>query len=173
MKGGMQTATLAAMLLLAVSTAGGVEATVFRLKKTAESVVDPAALVYTKDAWGTCPNGKAFQQDGIASYDGWQYATWWDGERRLCIGRRKLPGTRWETIRFNDYRHRGTDTHNVSVLGICPKDGTIHLAFDDHNHPLHYRVSRKATATKPDKVRWTAELFGPVTSRLSRLSIGS
>jgi hypothetical protein len=150
---------------MAAPTAVAAEEASIRMKKIGESVVDPAALVYEKSAWGTCPNGKAFQQDGIASHDGRQYITWWDGQRRLCIGRRKMPYGVWEAIHFDDYRHKATDTHNVTVLGICPKNGTIHLAFDHHVHPLHYRVSEEGAAT--EAVKWTAELFGPVTSKLN------
>mgnify|MGYP001103807243 CR=1 FL=1 len=51
-------------------------------------------------------------------------------------------------------------------LGICAKDGTIHLAFDHHVTSLHYRVSRAGAATHPEETAWVASLFGPVRSEL-------
>lgn len=69
-------------------------------------------------------------------------------------------------MRFEDHHLKGNDTHNVSVLGICPADGTVHLAFDHHVHPLHYRVSRADVALRPEDFKWAPELFGPITSEL-------
>ena len=80
--------------------------------------------------------------------------------------RRKLPDGPWQRIHFDDYRIRHNDVHNVPVLGICPGDGTIHLVFDHHGHPLHYRVSRPGVATQPDSFPWEASLFGPTTDTL-------
>jgi len=139
------------------------------LTKSDDSVVDPRALTF-RDApfqeWSGGPNGLSYQQDGLASLGGWQYATWWDAARRLCVGRRKLPRGRWDTIRFGDHRIHGDDIHNVAVLGICPKDGTIHLSFDHHGHPLRYRVSRKGAALQPEQHAWEPALFGPIVHRL-------
>ena len=159
---------LAALLVLAMAlraAAGSGPA----LAKSDDSVVDPRALTF-RDApfqeWSGGPNGLSFQQDGLASLRGWQYATWWDAARRLCVGRRKLPRGPWERIRFADYRIRGNDIHNVAAMGVCPKDGTIHLAFDHHGSPLHYRVSRPRAALEPASHAWEAALFGPVVRQL-------
>jgi hypothetical protein len=130
--------------------------------------VDPEALNFGQASWGTCPNGKSFQQDGLASHKGYQYVTYWDGERRLCLARRRLPDGKWEIIRFGDYRIRGNDTHNVSALGLCPGDGTIHLAFDHHGSRLHYCVSKPGAITEPETTMWAPALFGPVTSDLEK-----
>ncbi len=131
-----------------------------------DTVVDPSVLHLPGASWNTTVNGMAFQQHAIASHNGWQYTTWWDSERRLCIARRPSPSGAWQVIRFEDYTIRSSDTHNVTVLGICAADGAIHLAFDHHGHPLHYRVSRAGVATRPESHKWTADLFGPVKGEL-------
>ncbi|MEQ8764226.1 MAG: BNR repeat-containing protein [Planctomycetota bacterium] len=133
---------------------------------SSDSVLDASALHLPGARWNTTVNGMAFQQPALISHLGHQYATWWDSERRLCVGRRELPTSSWEVIRFDDYRIRSDDTHNVTVVGICPDDGTIHLAFDHHNSPLHYRVSKTGAATEPESHAWTRELFGPVVDQL-------
>src|SRR5690606_8577436 len=87
-------------------------------------------------------------------------------ERRLCVARRESSSPKWEVIRFADYHFKGNDTHNVAVIGIAPRDGTIHLAFDHHGHPLHYRVSRAGVASRPKDFSWNAGLFGEIASEL-------
>lgn len=137
-----------------------------RIRKVADTIVDARALHFTTGTWGTCVNGQSFQQNAVETFNGYQYTTYYDAERRLCVARRSLKSNDWEVIRFSDYHFKGNDTHNVSVIGIAPRDGTIHMAFDHHGHPLHYRVSRKGVALKPKKVAWTGDLFSEITSEL-------
>jgi hypothetical protein len=136
------------------------------LQRVADSVVDGSALIFTQGTWGVCVNGQSFQQDALSSFNGWQYATYYDAGRRLCLARRPGYTSGWEVFRFADYQFKGNDTHNVAVLGICPADGTIHLAFDHHGHPLRYRVSRPGVALQPGKFAWSPELFGATTNTL-------
>lgn len=84
-------------------------------------------------------NGNAFQQDVITSHRGWQYAVFYStigaSTREplfVHLARRKLPRGAWETIVFNDYPQVVDDGHNTVQMGICPGDGTIHLAYDHH-----------------------------------------
>ncbi len=151
-----------AIFFIAVAT----NARAQRLEKHSDTILDNHALAFTDGRWGTCINGQSFQQDALTSFRGWQYATWYNADRRLCVGRRKLDAADWQTFHFDDYLFEGNDTHNVAVIGLCPANGTIHLAFDHHGDPLHYRVSEPGVALTPEVVRWSAELFGPVTSEL-------
>ncbi len=113
-------------------------------------------------------NGLAFQQDALASHKNYQYVAFYDAGRRVCLGRRRLPAGDWQVIRFADYDFKSNDAHNTISLGICPKDGTIHLAFDHHGSPLHYRASRKGVATCPEETAWEASLFGPIVSEVEQ-----
>lgn len=142
-------------------------ATEIRVGKTADRVVEPTALTID-GAFGRCINGLSFQQEAVTSNAGCQYVGYYDAERHVCLARRKLPNGAWETIRFKDYDFHSDDAHNTISLGICPKDGTIHIAFDHHVQPLHYRVSRKRAAGEPQSTKWEASLFGSVTSELEK-----
>ena len=153
--------------LLLTSCRADVEVT-----KTGDSVVDAEALTIYGGQHSAI-NGQAFQQDALKTFQGYQYVTWYDKKRQVCLGRRRLPDGKWEIIRFSDYifgagdpNYRAHDAHNTISMGICPADGTIHLAFDHHMHTMNYRVSSKGAATNPDKIKWTPELFGPVHSIL-------
>ena len=138
----------------------------FEVDKIGDSLVDAGALTI-RGGFGQCINGLSFQQDAVVTHDGYQYVGYYDGNRRVCLARRKLPGGDWNIIRFKDYDFKSNDAHNIISIGICPKDATIHVAFDHHGHPLHYRVSRKGAAGDSGDP-WEASLFGPVTSELEK-----
>src|SRR5688572_12601773 len=154
---------LVALILAVVLRA---DAAPLRLTKVGDSVVDPEALHFTNGSWGLCVNGQTFQQDAVTTYRNHQYATYYDAAGRVCVARRASDAKEWEVLRFGDYQFKGNDSHNVAVIGICPRDGTIHLSFDHHGHPLHYRRSRAGVALQPEKFAWSTNLFGPITSEL-------
>ena len=116
--------------------------------------------------FGRSINGQSFQQDMLVSHMGYQYIGYYDAEGYVCVGRKKLPYGNWEVLRLTDYTFTSDDAHNVVTLGICPKDGTIHLAFDHHVDPLNYRRSAKGVASRPSETAWTGSLFGPIQSEL-------
>ncbi|MFK7911980.1 MAG: BNR repeat-containing protein [Akkermansiaceae bacterium] len=130
------------------------------IKKT---TVERKALTFAEGSatrFGSAVNGRSHQQSPITTYRGYQYVTYFDAERRVCIARRKLPSGAWQIIQFKDHLFETNDSHNTAVLGICDKDGTIHMAFDHHATRLNYRVSKLGAAHDPDSVRWTVDLFG-------------
>lgn len=149
---------------IASSATGGADVEV---TKTGDRVVDANALTI-QGRFGQAINGQAFQQNALMSFGGYQYAGWYNADRRVCLGRRKLPKGGWEVLQFADYRYANNNAHNTISLGICPADGTIHLSFDHHNQPLKYRVSSKGAATQPDEVEWTPALFGPIRNQLRK-----
>jgi hypothetical protein len=132
-----------------------------KVTRIADSTVDPKALVI-RGGYGMAINGMSFQQDAVVTEAGWQYVAYYDAARHVCVARRKVPDGKWEVVRLTDYKTRTNDAHNVISMGICPKDGTIHLSFDHHNHVLRYRMSAKGVASEPEKIAWKVEIFGKV-----------
>lgn len=130
------------------------------------TLVDAAGLNFPQGPYGSCINGQTFQQEALVSFRGFQYAAYFREGGVLCLARRRLSGTSWETLRFPDPPIRHRDVHNVAVIGLCPADGTLHLAFDHHNSPLHYKLSVAGLATHPDQFAWDAALFGPTRDAL-------
>ncbi len=153
--------------LAASAAADGAPAPPLVVAKLDDSLVDREALTI-QGGFGPSINGQSFQQDAIVSHRGWQYVAYYDGARHVAVGRRRLPDGPWQIVRLTDYPFQSNDAHNIISLGLCPKDGTIHLAFDHHGHPLHYRVSAQGAATEPEKADWTPALFSPVISELER-----
>jgi hypothetical protein len=154
-----------ALTIAMIAFVSGSASVGFTVKKSGDSRVDPEALTI-KGRFGSCINGKSYQQDAVISYNGYQYLAYYDGDRQVCLGRRELPTGDWKVIRFKDYAFKSNDGHNMFSMGVCPQDGTIHLSFDHHGNDLHYRVSLKDVASKPQAVEWDASLFGPVRSEL-------
>lgn len=138
-----------------------------QITKLGDSVVDAKALTI-QGGFGQCINGLAFQQDALTTHKDHQYVAYYDANRRVCLASRRLPDGDWQVIRFDDYDFKSNDAHNTISLGICPRDGTIHLAFDHHGHALHYRVSQKGVAANREGVAWEASLFGPIRSELEK-----
>ncbi len=115
---------------------------------------------------GGLANLNAAVQDGITSYNGFQYVGYYNNDNRLCLARRNLSDFNWSIIEFTDYFKTSEDAHNGISIGICPNDGTIHLAFDHHNDTLNYKVSVLGVANNPLGVTWDASLFYPVRDYL-------
>lgn len=166
---------LAISLLLSSPFAVYVQAeiTLGKLELIENTTVDDNALTFAMGPaarFSNTANGRTHQQTPLTTYQGYQYVTYFDAERRVCIGRRKLPHGSWESIQFEDHKFESNDSHNSAVLGICDRDGTIHMAFDHHATRLNYRVSKQGAAHDPELVNWNADLFGPVTHTLGSIA---
>lgn len=135
------------------------------IKKINDSTVDASALTI-EGHFGRWINGLSFQQDAVLTHGDYQYVGYYNAARQVCLARRKLPTGDWQVIRFADYDFKSNDAHNTISIGICAADGTIHIAFDHHVHPLHYRMSNKGVASEPESVTWGAALFGAITDEL-------
>jgi hypothetical protein len=131
------------------------------------TVASDAMTLGSGSPYGYAINGLSFQQEALMTFNGWQYITYYNSARYVCVGRRQLPAGSWEVLTLTDYTlSTTTDAHNVISMGICPNDGTIHLSFDHHGGILHYRVSQVGAASNPASVAWNASLFGPVLNAL-------
>ncbi len=140
-----------------------------KIELIGETTVESRTLTFAEGQstrFSRTANGRTHQQTSLTTYGGFQYVTYFDAKRRVCIGRRKLPSGAWEVIHFDDHKFESNDSHNTAVLGICDKDGTIHMAFDHHASRLNYRVSELEAAHHPESVEWNAELFSPIKHTL-------
>jgi len=134
------------------------------ITKDGEVLLTSAGLTIV--SYGGYLNGESFQQDGIVSYGGYQYAAFWNVNRHVVLARRSLPSGAWSTLEFTDYSLAADDAHNTISIGICPGDGTLHLSFDHHGNNLHYRKSVSGILANPSIVAWSTSSFSAVTSSL-------
>lgn len=112
-------------------------------------------------------SGQQFQTDGIVTYKGFQYTVYYNKARNVCISRRKLPLGEWQEVVL-PYKNSVDDAHNVISMGICHKDGSIHLSYDHHNDDLHYcrSLETAGNANNPDEMEWKSSSFSLTTSAL-------
>ncbi|MCG8500709.1 MAG: BNR repeat-containing protein, partial [Firmicutes bacterium] len=135
------------------------------VRKTGDSIVSDQSLTIL-GIFGNYINGHSFQQDAVISHNGYQYVGYYNSNRRVCIARRQLPDGPWEQIEFTDYYFGSNDGHNTISVGICQNDGTIHIAFDHHNHALNYKISQTGVTTNPSAITWDDSLFSEVRDYL-------
>jgi hypothetical protein len=140
--------------------------TVTHVSTTVLTTSGRTALTYTGYM-----NGESFQQNGITTFNGYQYAAFWDQSGYVNLSRRKLPSGAWQNLRLTDYQTTSTDSHNVICIGISPQDGSIHLAFDMHSSVLEYRRSIAGLATSPGTATWALSSFGAVVHSLAGQSM--
>jgi hypothetical protein len=151
-------AALAAMLATVATTATAAAAASPTVTHLGTSVLTTSGR--TAVSYSGLMNGESFQQDGITTVNGWQYAAFWDQSGYVNLSRRQLPSGAWQNLRLTDYRTTSTDSHNVICIGVSPRDGTVHLAFDMHSNQFKYRRSTPGAA-------WSTSAFGPVQNSLA------
>ncbi|MDN3241437.1 BNR-4 repeat-containing protein [Glycomyces tritici] len=154
-------AMLAALLALAAVPASAAAPSLGSPNVTTLTTDGRTALTYTGYM-----NGESFQQDGITTFNGYQYTAWWDQSGYVNLARRAVASGSWQTVRLTDYRTTSTDSHNTISIGISGQDGSIHLSFDMHSSLLKYRKSVAGLATSPSTANWSASSFGAVTNTI-------
>jgi hypothetical protein len=142
--------------------------------KQSESLITSGAATWWDDRYGDdYLNCDAYIQDALVTYNGWQYASYYNTNRYVTIARRQLPGGAWEQCTLTDYQQTTNDNHNTISMGISPSDGRIHLSFDHHDSTLHYRKSVSGLAANPSSYSWTASQFGATENTLGSGTITS
>lgn len=128
-----------------------------------DSIVAANALLMGGGSYGRAINGLAFQDQIIQTFDGYQYTAYYDtvgSVQKVCLARRTVKETAvgpWEIVQTDSEFLNGDesawDAHNVISFGICPADGTLHVAWDHHNNTLRYRRSVVGLCTT-NKAAW-------------------
>ncbi|CEL56653.1 hypothetical protein RSOLAG1IB_07979 [Rhizoctonia solani AG-1 IB] len=117
-------------------------------------------------------NVESFQQSGVVTYNGYQYAGWYTSTRYAILARRQLPSGPWSTLQL-PHQLSVNDSHNVIAIGISPSDGRIHVAMDTHSTAVYYVKSVASLAGNPGSFSWAVSQFGAVQNTLDGLSVTS
>lgn len=114
-------------------------------------------------SYDTNVNIASYRHQGILTYAGYQYLSWYNGNaRNVIVARRKfdpssLSSGDWSWAYVNYNLASGADSHNVISMGISPNDGRLHLAIGQHNAQL-YSIRSVANATASSV--WDNAVFG-------------
>jgi hypothetical protein len=138
----------------------------FQLSKTgtgAYGTIDSSAWVgNTSSPYGRAINNNSFEDSAITTFNGYQYTAYWkyvSGTGRVAVARRQTGTASWASLTLSPAFRSATnsnDAHDVVSLGIDPKDGTIHLAYDMHSQSMRYMKSEVGLATNPGATSWTS-----------------
>jgi hypothetical protein len=91
-----------------------------------------------------------------------QYAAWYDGKAEVILARRTWSGQDWKS-RATGLTGNTRDAHNGIALGVDGA-GTLHMAWDHHNHPLRYvRSTAPGSLDLTEKLAMNGELEERVT----------
>jgi len=97
------------------------------------------------EAWAF--NNAPWDQRKVVTAGEFQYVPYWNDDGVLSLARRALPTDSVQCIQF-DWRVPDEDSHRNTALGT-DNDGRLHLAYDHHDDPFHYRYSSSGFLTDP------------------------
>lgn len=116
-------------LLTAVLLAASVHAAAASTPTLATSLVG--------DGWANnSVNAVVFRKNSLVSQGDQQYIAYYDAERYLVLGKRKLGTSQW-TLRRSAWRGNVADAHNAISI-MVDGDGYLHVSWDHHNNALRY-----------------------------------
>ncbi len=179
-------ASLGFAALLPLTTPSAAEDTAPAAAPLGQITLDDNAIFF--ESYEGIVNNNSFQQSGILTHDGYQYAAWWTESRHPVLARRPVdsgpgrgngppatnPGNgnqrdQWETIQL-DHQLTQDDSHNVISLGISENDGRLHVAMDTHNTPVFY--TRSAAGLADGDTAWDTDSFAPIERDLGGVDTG-
>ncbi|MGP4028311.1 BNR repeat-containing protein [Actinomadura sp. 3N407] len=140
------------------------------LQRLKDTQLDANALYFV--SYDGLVNNGSFQQSGILTYAGYQYAGWYTADRSAVIARRHLPNGPWKAVTL-PHKLSANDSHNVISMGVSPQDGRLHVAMDTHNTRVYYTRSEPGLVSRPSPARWDASRFGPVQRTLDGADLGA
>jgi hypothetical protein len=89
----------------------------------------------------TMVNATIFRSNSLASFNGYQYAAYYDSSSNVVLAKRRLGSNEWR-IHRTQYTGNTLDAHNSINLAI-DAIGFLHLAWDHHDSKLNYCRSRE------------------------------
>ncbi len=107
----------------------------------------PSASIELGPGWANnTVNTVIFRHHGILTRDTYQFTSYYDDQSRMVFVRRDLDGDSLDVFRIPG-KYNTRDAHNSISLGIDP-DGYLHLSYDHHGSPLHYRRSLQSLSVR-------------------------
>ena len=85
-------------------------------------------------------NTVIFRHNSLFSHNNYQYAAFYNEHADVVLASRELMSNHWK-IHKTRYKGNVKDAHN-SISIMLDGDGYLHMAWDQHNSPLHYCRSK-------------------------------
>ncbi|MGZ5255823.1 MAG: BNR repeat-containing protein, partial [Flavitalea sp.] len=107
-------------------------------------------------------NAVVFRKNSIASFRDTQLISYYDKNGIVVVGKRKIGTDNWE-LKNTGLKGNVWDAHNSISIAV-DGEGYIHLAWDHHNSPLKYLISKS-----PGSLDFT-DLFQMIGKHENKLS---
>jgi hypothetical protein len=102
----------------------------------------PKATETHLQGWaGNSVNTTIFRKNSVVSHGGVQFVAYYNKDGFLCLGKRNPDESQWE-INQTPYTGNIRDAHN-SISIMTDGEGYLHVAWNHHNTPLNYAVSKR------------------------------
>jgi hypothetical protein len=89
------------------------------------------------DGWANnSVNAVVFRKNSLVTHGDTQYVAYYDAQRYLVLGKRKLGSLEW-TVRRSAWQGNAADAHNAISI-MVDGAGYLHVSWDHHNNPLRY-----------------------------------
>jgi hypothetical protein len=89
------------------------------------------------DGWANnSVNAVVFRKNSLVTHGDEQYVAYYDAQRYLVLGKRKLGSTQWATRR-SAWQGNAADAHNTISI-MVDGAGYLHVSWDHHNNALRY-----------------------------------
>lgn len=96
-----------------------------------------ASSVNVAEGWANnSVNAVVFRKNSLVTHGDTQFIAFYDKDRHVVLGKRKLGTSAWELQRTR-YSGNADDAHN-SISIMVDGAGVLHMAWDHHNHALRY-----------------------------------
>lgn len=94
------------------------------------------------DGWANnSVNAVIFRKNSLVNYKNYQFIAYYNENGNVVLGKRSLGKSTWE-LKTTALKGNVYDAHNcISIM--VDGQGYLHIAWDHHNHPLHYARSIK------------------------------
>ncbi len=107
-------------------------------------------------------NATIFRKNSIASFNGFQFASYYDSAGYVVLAKRAIGSDNWE-INKTQYKGTVTDAHRSISIAV-DGNGYIHMSWDHHGHALNYCMSdAPLSITMENKINMVGNLENIVT----------
>jgi hypothetical protein len=106
-------------------------------------------------------NVTVYRKQSVVTHGDTQFVSFYDGEGRVVLAKRKLGGDAWET-KTTSLTGSTSDAHNAINIGV-DGDGFLHVAWDHHNNPLNYRRGSQPLSLDLVEAKMTGRAESSVT----------
>ncbi len=106
---------------------------------------NPVGIAWAKNS----VNGTIFRKNSVTSFQKTQFTAYYDSTGTVVIAKRQLGTNSWE-VNKTQFTGNIQDAHNSISIAV-DGNGTVHMAWDHHGHPLRYSKSIDSLGIEMDK----------------------